>query len=141
MVRKLNYWEQSTRCTLYPTTGDTIMTMMSRVPCVWYVRDLLCRCFQVRTSYLLSIFFTLTLSWHNTIAWDGSILNRYFNCNRLFLVGLNVFESKQRCIWVGQINTVDTRGVPVVPAPPLTHTHSNRYYHIVFKGDLNTCLI
>lgn len=56
-------------------------------------------------------------------------------------MGLNVFESKQRCIWVGQINTVDTSGVPVVPAPPLTHTHSNRYYHIVFKGDLNTCLI
>lgn len=41
----------------------------------------------------------------------------------------------------GQINTVDTCSFPAVPAPPPPHTHSYRYYHIVFKGDLNTCLI
>lgn len=57
----------------------------------------------------------------------------------MFLVRLNVFESKQRCMWVGQITTVNTCSFPAVPAPPFTHTHTHthsyRYYHIVFKGE------
>lgn len=49
MVRKLKYLAQSTKCTLYLAAGENITIKMSHVLCVWYIADLLWRCFQVRT--------------------------------------------------------------------------------------------